>query len=71
MALTKSEIERLGGAAGEVTASGAFQRLDQAVANFMSRNNATQEEADTFRKEAIEAFCCSVEDHFDEGRPDH
>jgi hypothetical protein len=63
MALTENEIKRLGGSAGEVTASGAFQRLDQAVANFMTRNNATQEEADIFRAEAIDAFQCAVDDH--------
>lgn len=52
MALTHPEIRRLGRAAGENTATGAFQRVDQATANFMDRNNASQDEADEFRGQA-------------------
>ncbi len=64
MALTDTEIARLGRAAGENTATGAFQRLDQATANFMDRNNANQDDADRFRHEAEEAFAAAVENRF-------
>jgi hypothetical protein len=56
MALTNTEIRRLGRAAGENTATGASQRIDQATANFMDRNGATQGEADEFREEAEQAL---------------
>ena len=52
-----TEVRRLGRAAGENTATGAFQRVEQAVANFRQRNETvTDEEADEFRGAAESAL---------------
>jgi len=56
MALANTEIRRLGAAAGENTATGAFQRIEQAVANFQQRNDANQEETKLFRAAAEDSF---------------
>ena len=65
MALALNDIRRLGRAAGENTTTGAFQRIEQAVANFSSRNDATTEEVEEFRQAAEEAFRETVNARFD------
>ena len=54
--ISVNDARRLGRAAGENTATGAFQRLEQAVVNFKSRNDANEEEVRAFREAAEGAF---------------
>lgn len=66
MPLSRLEIRRLGEAAGQVTASGAFQRLEQAAANFRARNNADEDEVADFRSAMEVAFNRAVAVKFSE-----
>lgn len=54
--ISMNDARRLGRAAGENTATGAFQRLEQAVVNFKHRNEANEEEVRAFREEAERSF---------------
>ena len=58
MALNPDDVQRLGRSAGESTATGALQRLEQSVANFRNRNvdDVTNDDVALFRVNAEEAF---------------
>ena len=70
MALSQDEIRRLGRAAGENTATGAYQRLEQAVANFRQRNDGVSDtEVNEFRSQAERKLYEAVVERFPELRP--
>lgn len=54
--IQKSTIRRLGRTAGENTATGAIQRLEQACANFEQRNDYEAGDDQIFRNAAFDAF---------------
>jgi hypothetical protein len=56
MTLPLDSIRRLGRAAGDSVATGALQRLEQTVANFQVRHDATQDEVSQFRAAAADAL---------------
>lgn len=65
-----NSTHRLGRAAGENTATGAFQRIEQAVANFQQRNgDITEAEIDEFRSAAEEALLTTTIERYKFCRP--
>ena len=65
MDISQDVIRRLGRAAGENTATGAFQRLEQSVDNWRSRNaTATDTDVELFRHEAEQALDAAVADKY-------
>lgn len=54
--MNRSTVQRLGKAAGENCATGAYQRLEQSVANFEQRNDVDPGDNEIFRRYAVQAF---------------
>ena len=60
MALTHDEILRLGRAAGENTATGAFQRIEQTLTTYRIRHDMSESDVAEMRDAAKEAFAAAV-----------